>query len=353
MDSSKSSPTPFLSSLRKLNPAAMAPLGLFSSSGLLSNITWPLAGKIPIMPLATPIFPCPARPPMPMISPFFTSRLKPFTSSPGIFTSRFLMLSTVSSLILREVEFVRSKDTLRPTINSAISYTLVSLVSFVTTCSPSRKMVTRWETCIISSKRWLINIIPIPCAANFSMAANRFWVSDSVKTAVGSSKTRSLIPVLSISLAISMNCMCPTGNPATWVYSSIPMLIMSRAFRASLFIFFISKPSYCLPNILLTRFGLVSSRLILMFSVIVKPGISINSWCTIPIPWAIASWGEANRTSLPSSSILPWYPPVSWIIGIPNNIFIKVDLPAPFSPMSAWISPFFISILMSFSTRLP
>src|SRR3954447_9742249 len=46
-----------------------------------------------------------------------------------------------------------------------------------------------------------------------------------------------------------------------------------------------------------------------------------------------ASRGEAKRTGVPSSRISPAYAP--WT---PAMIFISVDLPAPFSPTSPWIS---------------
>ena len=52
------------------------------------------------------------------------------------------------------------------------------------------------------------------------------------------------------------------------------------------------------------------------------------------IPAASASRVLRMATVWPSTSTLPlsgWYTPL--------RIFISVDLPAPFSPISAWISP--------------
>src|SRR6185437_3501662 len=54
----------------------------------------------------------------------------------------------------------------------------------------------------------------------------------------------------------------------------------------------------------------------------------------MPIPAASASRGEAKRTGRPSSRISPTYSGCT-----PAIIFIKVDLPAPFSPTRPWISP--------------
>ena len=71
-----------------------------------------------------------------------------------------------------------------------------------------------------------------------------------------------------------------------------------------------------------------------MFSATVTSGQSAISWCTKPMPrlWAMA--GEVIRTSLPSRNICP-----ESGRRMPSMIFISVDLPAPFSPASAWISP--------------
>ncbi len=42
-----------------------------------------------------------------------------------------------------------------------------------------------------------------------------------------------------------------------------------------------------------------------MFSATVITGISMKCWCTIPIPWSIASRGELIRTGLPLISTSP------------------------------------------------
>ncbi len=54
----------------------------------------------------------------------------------------------------------------------------------------------------------------------------------------------------------------------------------------------------------------------------------------MPIPASIASLGLLNCCSTPLTVIVP-----SSGRCIPYRIFISVDLPAPFSPTSAWISP--------------
>ena len=70
------------------------------------------------------------------------------------------------------------------------------------------------------------------------------------------------------------------------------------------------------------------------FSSTVKLSASMKCWCTMPIPAWIAWWGEWMVVALPSMRISP-----SSGRCIPYRIFMRVDLPAPFSPTIAWIVP--------------
>ena len=75
-----------------------------------------------------------------------------------------------------------------------------------------------------------------------------------------------------------------------------------------------------------------SCRPMYRFSATDRFGHSVISWYTVLIPSFCASWGEWMVTlpGMPSSSIVPSsfeYTPVSTLI--------RVDLPAPFSPISA------------------
>jgi hypothetical protein len=65
-------------------------------------------------------------------------------------------------------------------------------------------------------------------------------------------------------------------------------------------------------------------------------------------PWSRAIAGDASRTALPSMRVSP----VSGCCK-PAMIFIIVDLPAPFSPSRAWISPCWTSKPTSSSARTP
>src|SRR4051812_16538074 len=71
-----------------------------------------------------------------------------------------------------------------------------------------------------------------------------------------------------------------------------------------------------------------------MFSATERFGSRWLSWCTAPMPSSCACSGDCGATLRPSSSMLPAsgaYTPVSTLI--------KVDLPAPFCPISACTSP--------------
>ena len=66
------------------------------------------------------------------------------------------------------------------------------------------------------------------------------------------------------------------------------------------------------------------------FSATVNTGTSMKCWCTMPMPAAIASFGERKLAALPSM----WISPSSgWVS--PNRTFIRVVFPAPFSPSRA------------------
>src|SRR4051794_24805077 len=70
------------------------------------------------------------------------------------------------------------------------------------------------------------------------------------------------------------------------------------------------------------------------FSSTVRLSASLKCWWTMPMPRAMASAGVWKATSAPSTSIVP-----SSGRCMPYKIFIRVDLPAPFSPQSACTSP--------------
>ena len=66
------------------------------------------------------------------------------------------------------------------------------------------------------------------------------------------------------------------------------------------------------------------------FSATVNTGTSMKCWCTMPMPAAMASFGESELVGFPSSRISP-----SSGCSSPYSTFIRVVLPAPFSPSRA------------------
>ncbi len=70
------------------------------------------------------------------------------------------------------------------------------------------------------------------------------------------------------------------------------------------------------------------------FSSTVRLSASMKCWKTMPTPAAIASAGDPRVTASPLISIVP--ESGRWT---PYRIFMRVDLPAPFSPTTAWMVP--------------
>ncbi len=71
-----------------------------------------------------------------------------------------------------------------------------------------------------------------------------------------------------------------------------------------------------------------------MLSATVRCGRSDSSWKIQAIPASVAAAGLRNVTDRPSSSIVPESGCTT-----PAMILIRVDLPAPFSPSTAWMRP--------------
>ena len=185
------------------------------------------------MPLGIPSFPCPARPPIPRISPSLTSRFTLRTVSPGISTQSFSTERIVFPFeVSRTSRSALLLSTLRPTIHLVISATFVSEAADSLTTYPSRMTTTRSHTARISCRRCVIKMIAIPRLAIPRIDSSRASASFSVKTAVGSSRIRSLSCSFDSSLAISVNCLCPTGISLIIIFRSISTPISSMAFAA-------------------------------------------------------------------------------------------------------------------------
>ena len=68
----------------------------------------------------------------------------------------------------------------------------------------------------------------------------------------------------------------------------------------------------------------------------------MKCWCTMPIPTAIAAAGEWKVACTPLTVMVP---SSGWCM--PYRVFIRVDLPAPFSPTRACTVPRRTLMLMS------
>ena len=78
----------------------------------------------------------------------------------------------------------------------------------------------------------------------------------------------------------------------------------------------------------------LSSLFMKILSITLSSGQSDSSWWIKLIPKSLATLVSVMSTFLPSTNISPLS-----LANTPDKIFIRVDLPAPFSPTRAWISP--------------
>ena len=85
-----------------------------------------------------------------------------------------------------------------------------------------------------------------------------------------------------------------------------------------------------------------------MLSATVRSGKRDSSWNTLTIPARLAAAGVASTTGLPASSIVP-----ASGFTTPAITLMSVDLPAPFSPRTAWMRPRAHSRRASASARTP
>ena len=195
---------------------------------------------------------------------------------------------------------------------------------YVSIVLPLRITVMRSQICLISGILWEINTMVWPWAFNCRSSSNNWSISCGVKTAVGSSKIRISAPRAS-AFKISTFCFSPTGRFLVVSSGSTGRLNRSPSSLVNRTASFWSINSPFLGSMPST-----------MFWATVKDSTSIKCWCTIPIPFAMASFEPENTVFSPLKKISPREG-----CSIPNSIFISVDFPAPFSPTSAWISPFF------------
>ena len=166
--------------------------------------------------------------------------------------------------------------------------------------------------------------MPTPASRNWRMTRNRSATSCAFRAAVGSSMI-STRESNDSALAISTICWRATVRSATSVRGSRLRFRRSKSRRA------LALRRSSSRNRPRPRRG---SRPMKMFCAALRCRIRLSSWCTMPMPSACAPRGLPMSTGRPSMSISP--ASHRWM---PASTFISVDLPAPFSPISACTSP--------------
>src|ERR1700730_7819878 len=179
-------------------------------------------------------------------------------------------------------------------------------------------------------------MIPFPLLFNCRMRVNNPSRSAGVRLEVGSSNPMILAPRANVR-AISTTCSSAIPRLETRVVTESRG---ASGFKISLAFAWNSAR-------LTTLSALVFPRK--MFCATSSCGTRLGSWLTKPTPSARACRGSSMATSpWPSISIVPESGGCT-----PKRIFIKVDLPAPFSPIRAWTSPALRSKSTPFSAWTP
>ncbi len=163
-------------------------------------------------------------------------------------------------------------------------------------------------------------------AASLLMRENSSASSSLERTAEGSSRMR-MRGFSARALAISTICWWDTLRWETRVRTSrCGNPRSSRIERARRLV-----PAQSTHTRPAPRVGILPMR---MFSAMVRWRTRLNSWCTARMPMRFASCGVPSTTVLPSIAIVP-----ESGVTAPESMFMSVDLPAPFSPTTAWTSP--------------
>ncbi len=215
-----------------------------------------------------------------------------------------------------------SSSSSRPTIMWISFPRVSSSVAASPTLRPSRSTDMRSASSKTSSIRCETKIVDTPSSRSFRTTAKRDSTSSSVRELVGSSRISRRASIDS-ARAISTIC-CRSGRSRrTGSDGSSSSPSRSMAARARVRVVFQStRPP---------RRAIRCPRK--MFSAIERSGASVVSCVTVAMPWRSASVGVRNDVGRPAN----WIDPASgWIC--PERMRSIVDLPEPFSPISACTS---------------
>ena len=217
-----------------------------------------------------------------------------------------------------------------PVITATVSLMLIFLGLTTAARFPRRAM---WMRSAISNTwgmLWLMRITGRPLSRTRRISSSTMLPSFTPRAAVGSSMMTTW-RANAAARATATHWRWPPDNVSTaCVMERMPTF--SSAMRATLSssIFFLSSMRSALPN----KPGRSSSRPKKRFSAIVMAGATARSWYTVSMPALRASMGLLNWMRWPSSRISPSSGTVA-----PDSALIRLDLPAPLSPITARISP--------------
>ncbi|GBD28965.1 hypothetical protein HRbin32_00049 [bacterium HR32] len=188
---------------------------------------------------------------------------------------------------------------------------------------PARSTVTVWATARTRGSLCVTSNTVTPCSATRPRTARRSAsTSGGVRAEVGSSRMRTRAPAYR-AFRISTHCFSPSDSCQTRASRSTRTPYRSQRAATSRR----AAPKSITPR---AARGCPSRT----FSSTVCAATSLRVWWTMPIPRAKASWGDRNWTRSPRTYTSP-----SSGCTRPNRTFMRVVLPAPFWPRTAWTSP--------------
>src|SRR6266850_1467957 len=316
-------------------PSATASRGLPIRTSLPSSrIRPPVFFAAPKRIRAISVRPAPMRPANPRISPFRSVKLTSFTRGGPLRPSTRSISGPGSALPTRAAREPRS----RPTIRLMSSSIVPVFASTSPALRPSRSTATRSVISKTSESLCEMKITEIPRCLRSRMTLNSREVSRSVSDEVGSSITSSLT-LVSKALAISIICCSAVESSRTSTSRSIRTSRYSKSSTAFLRIAASSRKG---------ERALKISRPRKRFSIAFRLGQLLSSWKMSVTPASCAWWIERNAVLFPSQRISPASARYT-----PARIFIRVDLPAPFSPRRPTTSPGPTEKLTSSRARTP
>src|SRR5467141_3685996 len=316
-------------------PRATASRGLPIRTSLPSSRTRPpVFFAAPKRIRAISVRPAPMRPANPRISPLRTVKLTSFTVGGPERPSTRRISGPGTALPTRAAREPSSRPTIRLMSSSIVPVFASTSPAF----RPSRRTAMRSVISNTSESLCEMNTTEIPLCFRSRITLNSREVSRSLSDEVGSSIT-SNFTLVSKALAISIICCSAVESSRTSTSRSIRTSRYSKSSSAFLRIAASSRKG---------ERPLKISRPRKRFSIAFRLGQLLSSWKMSVTPASCAWWIERNAVLFPSQTISPASARYT-----PARIFIRVDLPAPFSPRRPTTSPIPTEKLTSSRARTP